>query len=176
MRKLENVDVMIGEEELQRRIKELGEQITRDYAGKTLLIICILKGGVMFTVDLSKSLDLDVEYEFMDISSYGAGTESSGIVKIEMDLKRPIFEKDVMLVEDIIDTGRTLSYVVKHLRSQKPKSLAVCTLLDKPDRRVVDDVKPEYIGFTIPDKFVVGYGLDFDQKMRNLSYIGIMNA
>jgi hypoxanthine phosphoribosyltransferase len=166
---------LISSAELLKRTAELGREISRDYNGKTLTLVCILKGGVMFMTDLSKTLDCDVEFDFMDISSY-SGTQSSGVVKINMDLKEGITGKHVLLVEDIIDTGHSLSRVVSHLKGQMPASLKVCTLLDKPDRRVVNEVVPDYVGFTIEDKFVVGYGLDYNQKFRNLDYIGVLNV
>lgn len=170
------IDVMITETAILKRIEELAEEISRDYKDMTLSLICVLKGGVMFMVDLARRLDrnLDVELDFMDISSYGDKMESSGVVRIDKDLDHPITDKHVLLVEDIIDTGRTLSHLVKHLSAQNPASMKVCTLLDKPERRVVDDVMPDYIGFTIPDKFVIGYGLDYMQKYRTLPYIGVL--
>jgi len=168
------IKVLISESELDKRTSELAYEINRDFAGKSVKVLCVLTGGVMFMVDLVKKLDLDIEMDFMDISSYGASTQSSGIIRIDRDLEKPITGKCVLLVEDIIDTGRTLSHVKKHMMSQNPECLKICTLLDKPDRRVVNDVTPDYIGFTIPDKFVIGYGLDYNQKYRNLPFIGEM--
>jgi len=170
------IDVMITEVAIKKRIEELAEEITNDYSGLTLYLICVLKGGVMFLSDLSRKLEVDVVMDFIDVSSYGSGTESSGIVRIDKDLDHPVTGRHVLLVEDILDTGQTLSRLIRHLCAQRPASLEVCTLLDKPERRVIDCVIPKYIGFTIPDKFVVGYGLDFDQKYRQLPYIGIYNA
>lgn len=168
---MEKVEVLISQSAVEKRVKELADTISEDYAGKEIILICILKGAVMFMVDLSKELKVPVAFDFMDVSSYGGDTKSSGIVKIVKDLNESIEGKDVLLVEDIIDSGRTLSYLLKVLKQRKPASLKLCTLLDKPDRRVVD-VEVDYIGFNIPDEFVVGYGLDYNQKYRNLPYIG----
>lgn len=166
-----HVGVLISEEEVNRRIKELGEQISRDYEGKTIRLICVLKGGSFFMCELAKRISTNVTLDFMSVSSYGADTKSSGVVKIVKDLDESIEGKDVLVVEDIIDSGRTLSYLLSMLNDRKPASLKLCTLLDKPDRRVVD-VNVDYTGFEIPDTFVVGYGLDYDQIYRNLPYIG----
>lgn len=169
----ETIRVMLGEEEVNKRIKEIGEQISRDYAGKPVHLICILKGGVFFMCELAKRITIPVSMDFMAVSSYGAGTESSGVVRIVKDLDEAIEGKEVIIVEDIIDSGRTLSHLVELLKQRRPASIRLCTMLDKPDRRVTDvDVK--YVGFTIPDEFVVGYGLDYDQKYRNLPYIGVV--
>ncbi len=168
---MEKVEVLISQSAVKKRIQELADTISKDYAGKEVVLICVLKGAVMFMVDLSKELKIPVAFDFMDVSSYGKDTKSSGIVKIVKDLNESIENKDVLLVEDIIDSGRTLSYLLKVLKERKPASLKLCTLLDKPDRRVVE-VKVDYIGFNIPDEFVVGYGLDYNQKYRNLPYIG----
>lgn len=169
----ETIRVMLGEEEVNKRIKEIGEQISRDYAGKSVHLICILKGGVFFMCELAKRITIPVSMDFMAVSSYGAGTESSGVVRIVKDLDEAIEGKEVIIVEDIIDSGRTLSHLVELLKQRRPASIRLCTMLDKPDRRVTDvDVK--YVGFTIPDEFVVGYGLDYDQKYRNLPYIGVV--
>ena len=157
---MEKISVMISEEEVNKRIREIGEQITKDYAGKDILLICILRGGSFFMCELAKRIDLGVKIDFMSVSSYGKGTESSGHIKIIKDLD-----------EDIIDSGRTLSHLMDLLKSRQPASLALCTLLDKPDRRVVE-VPVDYTGFKIPDYFVVGYGLDYDQRYRNLPFIG----
>ena len=169
----EKIRVMLSEEDVDKRIKELGEQISRDYEGKNVHLICILKGGVFFMCELAKRINVPVSMDFMAVSSYGGGTASSGIVKIIKDLDEPIEGKDVIIVEDIIDSGRTLSHLIDLLGQRKPNSIRLCTLLDKPDRRVVD-VKVEYVGYSIPDEFVVGYGLDYDQKYRNLPYIGVV--
>ena len=169
----EHIKVMMTEEEVDRKIKELGLLITKDYEGKEVHIICILRGASFFACELAKRINLPVTIDFMSVSSYGGGTESSGHVKIVKDLEESIEGKEVIVVEDIIDTGRTLSHLMELLRNRNPKSLALCALLDKPDRRVVDvDVK--YVGFQVPDLFVVGYGLDYDQKYRNLPYIGVV--
>lgn len=170
-----SIDVLISNEELVKRTKELGAQISKDYENKEIRLICVLKGGVMFMTDLVKELEPKVSMDFMAVSSYGNETSSSGIVKIVKDLDEPIEGKDVLIVEDIIDSGRTLSYLVKVLQDRNPSSIKIVTLLDKPDRRVVD-VNVEYVGFTIPDLFVVGYGLDYMQHYRNLPYIGIMKG
>ena len=170
----ENISVLISEEEIDRRVKELGEIITRDYAGRQIHMICVLKGGAFFLCELAKRIDLPVTVDFMSVSSYGGGTKTSGIVRIVKDLDQPIEGEDVLIVEDIIDSGRTLSHLLKIFRERKPASVRVCTLLDKPDRREVDDVEVNYTGFAVPDKFVVGYGLDYDQKYRNLPYIGVI--
>ena len=165
------VKVLLSEEEVDKRIKEIGEQITKDYAGKNVHLVCVLKGGSFFMCELAKRINLNVSMDFMSVSSYGGDTKSSGVVKIVKDLDEPLLGKDVIVVEDIVDSGRTLSYLLEMLKDRKPASLSLCTLLDKPDRRVVDvDVK--YTGFKIPDVFAVGYGLDYDQIYRNLPYIG----
>ncbi|MBR9945889.1 hypoxanthine phosphoribosyltransferase [Clostridiaceae bacterium Marseille-Q4145] len=168
-----HVEVMLQEDVVDARIKELGEQISRDYAGESVHLICILKGSVYFTCELAKRITVPVTMDFMQCSSYGAETKSSGIVKIVKDLDEPIIDRNVIIIEDIIDSGRTLSHLKKLLAQRSPKSLKICTLLDKPDRRVVD-VPVEYVGFQIEDKFVVGYGLDYDQQYRNLPYIGVV--
>ena len=169
----EEINVLIKEEDIVARVKELAEQINHDYEGKTLHLICILKGSVFFTCELAKYIKVPVVIDFMQCSSYGADTKSSGIVKLAKDLDEPITGKDVILIEDIIDSGRTLSHLVKLLAQREPASLTLCTLLDKPSRRVMDvDVK--YTGFEIPDEFVVGFGLDYAQNMRNLPYIGVV--
>lgn len=171
--KKHHVEVMLQEDVVDARIKELGEQISRDYAGESVHLICILKGSVYFTCELAKRITVPVTMDFMQCSSYGAETKSSGIVKIVKDLDEPIIDRNVIIIEDIIDSGRTLSHLKKLLAQRSPKSLKICTLLDKPDRRVVD-VPVEYVGFQIEDKFVVGYGLDYDQQYRNLPYIGVV--
>jgi hypoxanthine phosphoribosyltransferase len=170
----ETVKVLISEDSIAKRVEEIAERIMADYEGKTITLVCILKGGVMFMVDLAKKLKCDVEFDFLDISSYGDSTVSSGIIKIDKDLENPITGKDVLLIEDIIDSGRTLAHLHRHLWAQGPASLKICALLDKPARRIDNQVKPEYVGFVIPDEFVVGYGLDYAQRYRNLSYIGAL--
>lgn len=169
----ERVKVLLTEEAVDARIKEIGEQITKDYEGKQVHLICVLKGGSFFMCELAKRIGVPVSLDFMSVSSYGGDTKSSGVVKIVKDLDEPIAGKDVLVVEDIVDSGRTLSYLMEMLKGRGPASLKLCTLLDKPDRRVVD-VNVDYIGFQIPDEFVVGYGLDYDQRYRNLPYIGIV--
>ena len=170
-----SIRVMISEDEVQKRIRELGAEITREYAGKQVHMICVLKGGAFFLVELAKRVDLDVSIDFMSVSSYGGGTTSSGIVRILKDLDDTIENKDVLIVEDIIDSGRTLAYLYEILGKRKPKSIRICTLLDKPSRREID-VPVDYVGFSIPDEFVVGFGLDFDQKYRNLPFIGVVEG
>lgn len=169
-------EILIPEDKLNARIVELGKVISRDYKdSKQLLLICILRGAVIFMSDLSKHIDVPHAMDFMAISSYGTGNRSfSGVVRITMDLSTNIFDKDVLIVEDIIDSGNTLAYVLKLLSTRKPKSLNICTLLDKVDRREVD-VPIRYTGFTIPNEFVFGYGLDLDELYRNLPFIGIVD-
>ncbi len=171
----ETVSVMIEEEVVDKRISEIGQQISKDYEGKNVHLICILKGSVFFATELAKRITVPVSIDFMSVSSYGNGTKTSGIVKVIKDLDDPLEGKDVIIVEDIIDSGKTLSYLMKTLSHRKPASLRLCTLLDKPERRIVNDVVVDYTGFTIPDEFVVGYGLDYAQKYRNLPYIGIVH-
>ena len=172
----ERVEVMLSEEEVDRRIQEIGEQISKDYAGKQVHLVCVLKGGSCFLCELAKRITVPVSLDFMSVSSYGSGTESSGDVKIKKDLEHSIEGENVIIIEDIIDSGNTLSRLSKLLAKRNPKSLTICTLLDKPERRVVDDVNVDYVGFVIPDKFVVGYGLDYDQRFRNLPYIGFVEG
>ncbi len=169
----EHIRVLLSEEKVDRRIKEIGEQISRDYAGKSVHMVCVLKGGSFFMCELAKRITIPVSLDFMSVSSYGSDTKSSGVVKIVKDLDESLKDKDVLIVEDIVDSGRTLSYLMEMLRDRGPASLRLCTLLDKPDRRVID-VKVDYTGFRIPDEFVVGYGLDYNQKYRNLPYIGVV--
>ena len=171
----ETIKVMISEEDVDKRIQELGKQISEAYAGKQVHLICVLKGGVFFMCELAKRITVPVSMDFMSVSSYGDGTSSSGVVKIAQDLHEPLEGKDVLVVEDIIDSGRTLYYLLEILKKRNPNSMKLCTLLDKPDRRV-RDVKVDYVGFEIPDEFVVGYGLDYAQKYRNLPYIGIVEG
>lgn len=167
------VNELISQEKVESRIKEIAAQISKDYEGKELCLVCILKGSVFFTCELAKYITVPVTIDFMQCSSYGADTKSSGIVKIVKDLDEPITGKDVIVIEDIIDSGRTLSHLAKILSQREPASIKICTLLDKPDRRVVE-VDVAYTGFEIPDEFVVGYGLDYAQQMRNLPYIGVV--
>ncbi len=167
--------ILFAEEEIQKRVRELGQQISRDYGTEgELVLICILRGAVVFLADLARSIDRQVTFDFMDVSSYGADTESSGVVRIIKDLEENIEGKHVLIVEDIIDTGQTLKYVVDVLQTRKPASIKIVTLLDKPERRVTKHVKVDYNGFEIPDEFVVGYGLDYAQKYRNLPYIAVL--
>lgn len=167
------LSTLISEEDLTARIREMAAKISEDYAGKDLHLICILKGGAYFMTELSKYITVPVTIDFMAVSSYGSKTVSSGIVKIIKDHDEPIENRDVLVVEDIVDTGFTLSYLMEILRDRKPASLKLCAMLNKPDRRV-REVKIDYCGFDIPDKFVVGYGLDYDQHYRNLPYIGVI--
>ena len=167
----EHIRVLKTEEEVDAKIQEIGDRISKEYAGKTVHLICVLKGGSFFMCELAKRITVPVTLDFMSVSSYGGDTRSSGIVKIVKDLDEPLKDRDVLVVEDIVDSGRTLSNLMELLKNRGPASLKLCTLLDKPDRRVVD-VKVDYTGFEIPDVFVVGYGLDYDQKYRNLPYIG----
>ena len=167
----DKIRILLPEDEVDARVEEIGKQISEDYAGKSVHLICILKGGVFFTCELAKRITVPVYLDFMSVSSYGSETTSSGVVKIVKDLDSPLKGKDVIVVEDIVDTGHTLSYLMGMLKGREPASLRLCTLLDKPERRVAE-VFVDYIGFTIPDKFIVGYGLDYDQKYRNLPYIG----
>lgn len=169
----ETVRVLLSEEEVDKRIEEIADCINKDYEGKQVHLICVLKGGIFFTCELSKRLRVPVSMDFMSVTSYGAATKSSGVVKIIKDLDEEIEGKNVLVVEDIIDSGRTLSYLLEYLRNRNPKSLRLCTLLDKPERRVVE-VDVNYTCFQIPDEFVVGYGLDYAQKYRNLPYIGVV--
>ena len=162
---MQRIEVLFTEEEVNRRIAQIGAQISKDYEGKSIHMICVLKGGAPFMCELAKRITCDVSLDFMSVSSYGGDTKSSGIVKIVKDLDEPLEDKD---------SGRTLSHLLEIFRKRNPKSIKLCTLLDKPDRRVVDDVNVDYVGFQIPDEFVVGYGLDYDQKYRNLPYIGVV--
>ena len=170
----ESVRVMLPEEKVNQRIAELGEEISREFEGEPVHLICILKGSVFFTCELAKRITVPVTMDFMTVSSYGSGTTSSGNVKIKKDLDEDIAGKKVVVIEDIIDTGRTLACLLGILKERNPKKLKLCTLLDKPDRRIAD-VSVDYTGFVIPDEFVVGYGLDYDQRYRNLPYVGVLD-
>ena len=170
----ENVRILLKEEEVDKRIAEVAAMINRDYAGKEVHLICILKGGVFFTCELAKRLTVPVSMDFMSVSSYGSGTESSGVVRIVKDLDESIAGKNVLIVEDIIDSGRTLAYLIEILKQRNPESIHLCTLMDKKKRRVKKQVQVNYTCFEIPDEFVVGFGLDYDQKYRNLPYIGVV--
>lgn len=172
----DKIRVLLTEEEVNKKISEVAAQINKDYEGKEVHLICILKGGVFFTCELAKRLTIPVSLDFMSVSSYGSGTKSSGVVKIIKDLDEPLEGKNVIIVEDIIDSGRTLAYLIEALKQRNPKNIELCTLLDKPERRVKKQVQVKYTCFTIPDEFVVGYGLDYDQKYRNLPYIGVVEV
>ena len=169
----DNITVLISEEQVKERIKEIARQISEDYKGKSVHLICILKGSVFFSCDLAKRITLPVTMDFMSVSSYGNEKVSSGRVRIVKDLDESIQDKEVLIIEDIIDSGRTLAYLMEMLSSRAPKSLNICTLLDKPERRVTD-VEVKYVGFEIPDEFVVGYGLDYQQNFRNLPFVGVI--
>lgn len=171
----ETIRVLVSEEDVDKRICEIGERISKDYEGKEIHLICVLKGGVFFMCELAKRISVPVSMDFMSVSSYGADTKSSGVVKIVKDLDEPLEGKDVLIVEDIIDSGRTLYYLIDILQKRNPASIHLCTLLDKPERRV-KEVNVDYVGFNIPDEFVVGYGLDYAQKYRNLPYIGVVEG
>lgn len=172
----EHIRVLLTEEEVDKRIQEIGEQISKDYAGKQVHLVCVLKGGSFFMCELAKRITVPVSLDFMSVSSYGSDTKSSGVVKIIKDLDEPLEGKNVIIVEDIIDSGRTLAYLIEVLKQRNPKNIELCTLLDKPERRVKKQVQVKYTCFTIPDEFVVGYGLDYDQKYRNLPYIGVVEV
>lgn len=171
--KKHNISVHLTEEQLNERIAQMGAEITKKFAGESVYLVCILKGSIFFTTELAKRIELPMTIDFMSVSSYGAETRSSGVVNIKKDLEQSIEGENVIIVEDIVDSGRTLSYLMEMMRDRGPKSLALCTLLDKPERRVVE-VNVNYTGFRIPDEFVVGYGLDYDQRYRNLPYIGVV--
>ncbi len=169
----EHVKVLFSEEEVDRVIEEQARKISKDYEGRQVHLVCVLKGGVFFMCELAKRITVPVTMDFMALSSYGDGTTSSGYITMKKELDESIQGRDVLIVEDIVDSGRTLKYLVEELSRRNPASLRLCTLLDKPDRRVVD-IKADYTCFEIPDVFVVGYGLDYAQKYRNLPYIGIV--
>lgn len=165
--------ILYSEEQLRQRVKELGAQITADYAGKEPVLASVLRGSYIFMADLTRAIDLPVTVDFMAVSSYGAGTKSSGQVEIKKDPSDSIEGRDLIIVEDILDSGNTLFYLMEILKARKPASIRICTLMDKPDRRT-QPIVADYVGFTIPDAFVVGYGLDYDEKYRNLPYVGIL--
>ena len=171
----QKIDVMIDEATVEARITEIAQQLSKEYEGKTIHIIGVLKGSVFFMCELAKRLTVPVTMDFMSVSSYGNDTKSSGVVKMIKDLDESIEGRDVVLIEDIMDSGRTLSYLINILKERKPASFKVVTLLDKPDRRVVE-LEPDITGFVIPDRFVVGYGLDCAQKYRNLPYVGVVEG
>ena len=167
--------ILVPEEELKAKVTALGEQITRDYEGKDLLMVSILKGSVVFMADLMRAVSIPCGIDFMVVSSYGgANTSSTGLVKIIKDLDADLTGRDVLIVEDILDTGITLSKLVPVLKMRNPNSVRICTILSKPSRRMADDIEPDYCGFEVPDEFVVGYGLDYDEKYRNLPYVGVL--
>lgn len=165
--------VLVSEEQLKAKVAELGAQISRDYAGKNLVLVSILKGSVVFMADLMRAVSIPCNIDFMVVSSYGGSTTTSGLVKIIKDLDGDLSGKDVLIVEDILDTGVTLSNLVPMLKMRNPNSVKICTILDKPSRRKAD-IQPDYEGFQVPDEFVVGYGLDYDEKYRNLPYVGVL--
>ena len=167
-----DIKVLITEQEIASRTRELAEQIQKDYNNEEIVIVCILKGATFFTVELAKRIESDTIIDFMKVSSY-EGTESTGKINFTLDISEDITGKNVLIVEDIVDTGRTLAYVKKYLESKNPKSVKICTMLNKKERRVVE-LNPEYVAFDIPDKFVIGYGLDYDEKYRNLPYVGYL--
>ena len=166
-------ETLVASEELQARVAQLGEQISRDYAGRELILVGVLKGAVLFLADLMRHIDVPCEIDFMAVSSYGSQTDSSGVVRILKDLDAPIADRHVLIVEDIIDSGLTLQYLMRNLRAREPASLEVCALLTKPERLRVD-LSPRYVGFEIPNRFAVGYGLDHGQRYRNLGYVAAL--
>ena len=165
--------ILLSEDEIREKVRELGGKITADYKNSNLMLVTVLKGAVVFLADLMRQIDVPAEIDFMVVSSYGSGVKSSGVVKIVKDLDVPLAGKDILIVEDILDSGLTLSYIKELLESRGPRSIRIATLLDKPSRRKVD-LQADYIGFSVPDEFVIGYGLDYDEKYRNLPYIGIL--
>ena len=165
--------VLLSEDEIREKVRELGGKITADYKNSNLMLVTVLKGAVVFLADLMRQIDVPAEIDFMVVSSYGSGVKSSGVVKIVKDLDVPLAGKDILIVEDILDSGLTLSYIKELLESRGPRSIRIATLLDKPSRRKVD-LQADYIGFSVPHEFVIGYGLDYDEKYRNLPYIGIL--
>lgn len=176
MSMLNDIDhVLVSEESIKEINKKLGEQITKDYAGKKLLLVSILKGAVVFLADLMREIKIHCNIDFMVVSSYGAGTKTSGVVKIIKDLDLNLEGYDVLIVEDILDSGLTLSYIVDILKGRNPNSVRICTFLDKPERRI-SDIKADYCGAVVPDEFVVGYGLDYDEKYRNLPFVGVLKS
>ncbi len=166
-------EILIGKEELQKKVGELGKLLTEEYRGKDLIVLGLLKGSFVFMSDLVRAMDLDMDVEFMVVSSYGASTQSSGNIKINLDLKADLTGKHVLIVEDILDTGRTLYFIRDIIRLRGPESVKICTLLDKPARRKAD-ITADYVGFTVEDKFIIGYGLDYAEKYRNLPYVGVL--
>ena len=171
----ENVVTLISKESIEKRVLEMAQEISSDYAGKNLFLVCVLKGAFMFAADLFRALTIDAEIDFMDVSSYGKGIKSSAQLSLILDLQESVEGKDVLIIEDIADTGRSINFIKKCLADRKMASLKLCALLDKPTSRVFTEIVPDYSGFVIPDKFVVGYGLDFNQKYRGLPYIGYLS-
>ncbi|MEG2403583.1 MAG: hypoxanthine phosphoribosyltransferase [Oscillospiraceae bacterium] len=165
--------VLLTEEEIAAKVADMGKQISKDYAGKNLMLVTVLKGAVVFLADIMRKIDIHAEIDFMVVSSYGAGVKSSGVVKIIKDLDVALEGKDILIIEDILDSGLTLNYIKDLLTGRNPASIKIATLLDKPIRRKVD-LQADYVGFVVPDEFVIGYGLDFDEKYRNLPYIGVL--
>lgn len=168
-------EILVQPDDLQHRVRELGEEITRDYSGREPLLVCVLKGAVFFLSDLMRAIELPCEVDFMAVSSYGSATQSSGVVRILKDLDAVIADRDVIIVEDIVDSGLTLQYLLRNLNARGPASLAVCALLTKPERLQVD-LEPRYVGFEIPDRFAIGYGLDHGERFRNLPYVAALRA
>ena len=168
-------EILLSEAQIADKVAELGAQISRDYEGKNLLMVSVLKGSVVFMADLMRAVKIPMAIDFMSVSSYGDGVKTTGVVKILKDLDHPIAGYDLLIVEDILDSGLTLSYLSELLRAREPNSIKLLTLLDKPERRQVD-VKADYIGFTVPDEFVVGYGLDYNERYRNLPFVGVLKA
>ncbi len=164
---------MISREQIAARVTELGAQITKEYQGKSLVLVCVLKGSFVFAADLARAIDLPLRIDFLGVRSYGEGTETSGVVQITQDLSKPIADEEVLIVEDIVDTGLTIAHLIDLFRTRQPRSVKVCALLHKPARARVE-VKVDFLGFTIEDKFVVGYGLDFGERYRNLPFIGVV--
>ena len=170
-----DIRTLISEEKLRERIAELGRELTEDYAGKQPIVLGVLKGSFLFMADLVREMDIPLSVEFLGVSSYGGGTETTGEVRVTLDLREPIAGRHVIVAEDIVDTGLTLTYVMNMLKNRQPASLKLCCLLNKPERRRIE-INPDYVGFTIPNEFVVGYGLDVDELFRNLPYIGVLKA
>ena len=167
--------ILFTEEDIRNRAKEIGAEIGRDYAGEEVILLGTLKGAILWMADLMREIPLDVKIDFVSASSYGSSTSTSGVVTITKDVDMDLYNKNVIIVEDIVDTGTTLNYLKEYLKERNPKDIKICTLLDKPERRVID-LKPDYIGFTVDDLFVIGYGLDYDQKYRNLPYISYLES
>lgn len=166
--------LLYTDKDIQKKARELGRQITKDFAGEEVILLCTLKGAVMWMGELMKHIDLDTKIDFISASSYGSGTTTTGVVKITKDIDMDIYNRNIIIVEDIVDTGVTLSYLKKYLEDRNPKDVKICTMLDKPSRRRVD-LKPDYIGYEVDDLFIIGYGLDYDQRYRNLPYIGVLS-